>query len=54
MPLLLLVDSDMIFVGATKQKLTKLISPQKKAGRNKTSHPKDYHTEQLFNSNNFL
>ena len=54
MPLLLLVDSDMIFVGATKQKLTKLISLQKKAGRNKTSHPKDYHTEKLFNSNNFL
>ena len=54
MPLLLLLDSDMIFVGATKQKLTKLISLQKKDVRNKTSQLKNYHTEQLFKSNNLL
>ena len=54
MPLLLLVDSDMIFVGATKQKLTKSISLQKKAVRKKTSQPINYHTEQLLKSNNLL
>ena len=54
MPLLLLVDSDMIFVGATKQKLTKLISLQKKAVRNKTSHLKNDHIEQLFKNNNLI
>ena len=54
MPLLLLVDSDMIFGGATKQKLTKLSSLQKKAVRNKTSQPEKYHTEQLFKGDNLL
>ena len=44
----------LIFGGATKQNLIKLISQQKKAVRNLTSKPKKYHTEQLFKNNNLL